>query len=406
MFRWCEAAIVVLAVAAAFVAVTVQPARSARETGRSHTDPSEGAPVDIVAASVGQQDGELVLRLQMASPIVPSDFASAGGGRTCFTLHSHGGGTSLPCVTHDKGRWLLRAGARSLPGAVEVSPADVLTVRATAHDLWIKPGVLDWSASTQAAACTPSVTVAACSDLAPDQGTFTGRVWRVVLTGCKARGKKQVTNGPRVKRIALTYDDGPSSYTAGFLRVLRRNHVHATFFMLGNQVASRSRIVRRAFADGNEIGNHSWDHSNLGGGGPQATNQMKRTQAAIKHATGYTPCVFRPPYGTTGADLRARVRALGMTDVLWSVDPNDWKLPGTDAIISAPRQVGQTGAAVSRVLSGTRPGAIILDHDGGGNRAQTFAAAATIIKKLHARGYEFVTVSTLLGYAPVYTLRR
>ena len=78
-----------------------------------------------------------------------------------------------------------------------------------------------------------------------------------------------------------------------------------------------------------------------------------------------------------------------MTTVIWDVDPRDWSTPGTDAIYS-------------RVVSATRPGSIILMHDGGGNRAETVAALPHIIKTLRSRGYHFVTVSKLLGQRTIW----
>ena len=113
----------------------------------------------------------------------------------------------------------------------------------------------------------------------------------------------------------------------------------------------------------------------------------------IRRVTGFTPCLFRPPGGSTGADLVARVRALGMTSVLWNADPFDWRMPGTAAI-------------VARVLAQAGPGGIILNHDGGGPRGQTLAAAPAIVAALRARGYTFVTVSTLLGYRERVALER
>ena len=102
--------------------------------------------------------------------------------------------------------------------------------------------------------------------------------------------------------------------------------------------------------------------------------------------------MFRPPYGSTGPDLVERTRAAGLTSILWSVDPLDWKRPGADHI-------------VARVLRQTGPGAIILSHDGGGPRAQTLAAAPRVIAGLRRRGYTFVTVSELLGYRERLELR-
>jgi peptidoglycan/xylan/chitin deacetylase (PgdA/CDA1 family) len=193
--------------------------------------------------------------------------------------------------------------------------------------------------------------------------------------------------------VALTYDDGPAAITPRFLATLRRLGVPATFFMLGQQVAASPAITRQVMADGHELANHSWNHANLGGGGPAASAQLEHTNAVIRRVTGFTPCLFRPPGGSTGADLVARVRALGMTSVLWSADPFDWRLPGTSAI-------------VGRVLAQTGRGGIILDHDGGGPREQTLAAAPAIIAALRARGYTFVTVSALLGYRERIALER
>jgi peptidoglycan/xylan/chitin deacetylase (PgdA/CDA1 family) len=72
-----------------------------------------------------------------------------------------------------------------------------------------------------------------------------------------------------------------------------------------------------------------------------------------------------------------------MTTIIWDVDPSDWATPGADAIYS-------------RVVSHTRPGSIVVMHDGGGNRSETVAALPRIISTLRDRGYRFVTVSKLL----------
>jgi peptidoglycan/xylan/chitin deacetylase (PgdA/CDA1 family) len=117
--------------------------------------------------------------------------------------------------------------------------------------------------------------------------------------------------------------------------------------------------------------------------------QLAPTSAAIDRAAGYQPCVFRPPYGAQDGAVVAGAAALGLTTVVWDVDPSDYARPGTDAI-------------VRRVLAGVRSGSIVLMHDGGGPRAETLAALPRIIDALRARGYRFVTVPQLLGYATVY----
>jgi peptidoglycan/xylan/chitin deacetylase (PgdA/CDA1 family) len=186
----------------------------------------------------------------------------------------------------------------------------------------------------------------------------------------------------RSRKVALTFDDGPAAITAGFLDLLRRHHARATFFVLGQQVAGHQALLRRMLREGSSIGNHSFNHANLGGGG--ASGQIASTNAAIHRATGFTPCLFRPPYGSTGPALRGEVAAADMRSILWDVDPLDWRQPGAAAIASS-------------VLGHVRPGSIVLSHDGGGPRAGTLAAYATIIPALQRRGYTLVTVEELLG---------
>ena len=95
----------------------------------------------------------------------------------------------------------------------------------------------------------------------------------------------------------------------------------------------------------------------------------------IRSLSGYTPCVFRPPYGAYNASVVRTARSLGLATVMWNVDPRDWALPGTATI---ERQV----------LAQVQPGSIIISHDGGGPRGETLAAYPRIIASLRAQGYE------------------
>jgi peptidoglycan-N-acetylglucosamine deacetylase len=207
------------------------------------------------------------------------------------------------------------------------------------------------------------------------------------VIGCHAAGASYRLAGSRARRVvALTFDDGPSAYTLRVLAILRRFGVHTTFFVIGRQVRGNEALLRRELAEGNAIGNHTFTHANVSGGG---IRQMLSTQGAIRRATGYTPCLFRAPYGAASGVIIRQARALGMNTIQWSVDPRDWSLPGS-------------GAVYSRILSTTRPGAIILMHDGGGPRGQTVAALPRVISTLRARGYRFATLPQLLGLAPRY----
>jgi peptidoglycan/xylan/chitin deacetylase (PgdA/CDA1 family) len=201
------------------------------------------------------------------------------------------------------------------------------------------------------------------------------------LAGCLPKGAGFRLAGPADRRaVALTFDDGPGPNTAGVLDVLERRRVPATFFVIGNLVRGRELLLRRALAHGSVLGNHTFTHAYVAGGGYR---QIASTQAVVRGATGYTPCVFRAPGGVISRLLISQARAHGLHTVGWSVDPRDWSRPGSQAIYS-------------RVVSAVRPGAIVLLHDGGGPRAQTVAALPRIIATLRARGYRFLTVPQLL----------
>jgi peptidoglycan/xylan/chitin deacetylase (PgdA/CDA1 family) len=218
-----------------------------------------------------------------------------------------------------------------------------------------------------------------CLDVAPDHRWAKLRVRRVQPVGCTVGGPSPIFNGSRGrKRVALTFDDGPSAYTPEVLRVLKREHARGTFFEIGAQVPGLASTSRSVIASGNELGNHSLHHETRPG-----SASMRETSRRIKSATGFTPCLFRPPGGAWDARVVADARGLGMTTVVWDVDPADWSTPGS-------------GAIYTRVVSHTRPGSIVVMHDGGGNRSQTVAALPHIIRTLRDRGYGFVTVTKLL----------
>lgn len=206
------------------------------------------------------------------------------------------------------------------------------------------------------------------------------------VTGCRYRQRStNVRKGPATgRRIALTFDDGPSAFTARVLDVLEREHVPATFFVLGRNVAGNEDLLARMLSDGDMIGNHSFTHVDLSKASATDLTQIDDTQATIAAATGFTPCLLRPPYGRTSTKLLGALARRHLTSTLWTVNPQDFLRPGTAKI-------------KQRVLAGVKPGSIILTHDGGGDRSQTLAAIPSIIRTLKARGYTFVTVTDLLG---------
>ncbi len=223
-----------------------------------------------------------------------------------------------------------------------------------------------------------------CLDQAPNRRWAKFRLHPVQPVGCTA-GASPVRNGSRGrKRVALTFDDGPSGYTPKILKILRREHAKGTFFEIGAQVPGLASTSRKVIESGNELGNHSMHHESHPG-----SASMAETSRRIRKATGFTPCLFRPPGGGYDSRVLGDAHRLGMATVIWDVDPTDWSTPGT-------------GAIYSRVVGATRPGSIVLMHDGGGNRSQTVAALPQIIHTLRGRGYSFVTVTKLLRQRTIW----
>ena len=205
------------------------------------------------------------------------------------------------------------------------------------------------------------------------------------VVGCTSQPGTITTNGPRTGReVALTFDDGPSVIrTPKILRILNRMHAHATFFEEGKHVKGREVLMGEILDSGDEIGNHSYHHPEYPGYG-----ELSQTNGRIEAATGFRPCLFRPPYGLVDGKVMSAARRLGLQLILWDVDSLDDKHPGVAAI-------------QANVLNQAAPGSIILMHDGG-HHPQTVRALPGIIAGLRNRGYRFVTVSRLLGGRSLY----
>lgn len=199
-----------------------------------------------------------------------------------------------------------------------------------------------------------------------------------------------ILNGPSSKRqAALTFDDAPDArFTPQVLDMLKKYNVKATFFVMGNRAEAHPDIVRRIVAEGHVVGNHSYNHPNLVKlSDAEFRDQVQRTQQIISRIAGYTPAVFRPPYGNVNEGQIQWLASQHLKIVNWNVDSLDWK--GLDA-----KQVS------TNVLAHTGPGSIILQHAAGGhgeNLNGTVQALPAIIEKLQADGIELVTVPELLG---------
>jgi|GEM_PF-590189 len=191
--------------------------------------------------------------------------------------------------------------------------------------------------------------------------------------------------------IALTFDDGPSpTYTAQLLDTLEAKGVHATFFVLGQMVLDADpALLQRMAADGNEIGNHSYDHSIYTDlTEDQIRAELTKTNDAIFAACGVTPTVMRPPTGGSNDTVLALSKEYNMAVVNWSYEscPEDWL------------KDHQTAEFISNyVVENAANGHIVLLHD---IRQCTVDSIAAMIDGLSAKGYRFATVSELLATLP------
>ncbi|HEY5478531.1 MAG TPA: polysaccharide deacetylase family protein [Gaiellaceae bacterium] len=201
-----------------------------------------------------------------------------------------------------------------------------------------------------------------------------------------ARGKPVYCGGPSGRYVALTFDDGPGAYTARTLRILRKRHLRATFFLIGGNVSSRPTLIQVELKDYAALGVHAWAHKSLDRRSQaKIRNQIVWTRNAIAEATGTQARLFRPPYGARNARVDKVTRRLGMVEVLWSIDSGDSQGKNW-------RQIGR------EVLRNIQPGSIVLMHD---NRGQTIRALHRLILPwLAKRGLIPVTVPELLMLDP------
>jgi peptidoglycan-N-acetylglucosamine deacetylase len=202
-------------------------------------------------------------------------------------------------------------------------------------------------------------------------------------------------------KVALSFDDGPDpEWTPKILDVLKEKHAPAAFFVIGSQANQYASIVKREYAMGDEIGNHTFTHPEFETiSKAQLQVEMSLTELLLESYLGVKTTLFRPPYGidhqpetATEIQMLPVPQAMGYIIVGARIDPHDWG----EANGKAPPP---TDTIVQRVLADAQAnkGNIILMHDGGGDRSHTVAALPQIIDGLRAKGYEFVEVSDLLG---------
>jgi len=191
---------------------------------------------------------------------------------------------------------------------------------------------------------------------------------------------------PSGKRIALTFDDGPSTYTKRLLDALSSRNVSATFFVLGQRVTANPEIAKRIVEEGHEIASHSYSHPNfVNMNAAGIRSELSRTNDAIFQATGIKPALLRTPYGAYNSTVQSVAAEFGFPLIMWSVDTRDWQSRNVSAIL---------GHFADGNNVKIKDGDIILLHD---IYSTTIDAAIRAVDLLLAEGFTFVTVSELLG---------
>jgi len=193
----------------------------------------------------------------------------------------------------------------------------------------------------------------------------------------------------KVKKVALTFDDGPdNNFTVKILDVLKKHNVPATFFVMGKRCELYPDVVKRMANEGHIIGNHTYNHPNLVKlSDDKAIKELGDTERIINNLAGYSPVLFRSPYGSLDRKKVELIKNRGYKIIAWNVDSLDWKGLSAEEV-------------KTNILENAREGSIILQHSAGGvgeDLTGTVQALSEIITALKKDGFQFVTVDKLLG---------
>ena len=367
-------------------------------------------PLRVRSSSLSQNGQQITWRLEMDKPFSPG--ALVRDGRTLCLLRERVGNGSVAgslCLYGPKpgkknARLFYSRITASGPGRGTLVAATI--TRSSSKNLvaTFLPGEIGtayvpirWQVinTVRGAACVPSRGQTRCFDLYPARpALFKIHIPQVV--GCVPSGPSLVYSGPSNQReLALTFDDGPwnAPPMIDWVNYFAGQHVPVTFFEIGEQISQfdpSGAVERQALADGDMIGDHTWTHPDMTTlSSSEQASQLSMTADAIKRATGFSTCIWRPPYGSVNSQVVSVARSLGLITVQWDVDTVDWSRPGTATIYQ-------------RAVSGAHNGAIILQHFGGGDRYETYAAVQQEIPTLRREGYSFVTIPQLLGLRLIY----
>lgn len=179
--------------------------------------------------------------------------------------------------------------------------------------------------------------------------------------------------------VNLSFDDSPTQYTPVLLNTLKSNGLKGTFFDVGDRINQYPTYVKTQITAGHQVENHTPSHVDLTQTA-SPTNDLVRTQYLLIQQTGLIPAFYRPPYGATNPDVRAKASELGLTEVIWTVDTVDWSSPSVSSIVTAASTV--------------QPGGFVLMHDGYANTISAIPGIASMLKSRGLCAGKIVTSST------------
>jgi peptidoglycan/xylan/chitin deacetylase (PgdA/CDA1 family) len=195
--------------------------------------------------------------------------------------------------------------------------------------------------------------------------------------------------------VALTFDDGPASWTLPIAELLERHDGRGTFFVLGQAIDDAgAETVRRLATAGHELGNHTWTHADLQAStDDEIRDELTRTSARLEQILGQKPGYWRAPFLSSDERVRAAADGLAGREAWYSSMPGDWEIPGEET--------------ARRVLADLEPGDVVVLHDGRPaneppelswpTRDATVDAVGLILAEMTRRGLRAVTISELLA---------
>lgn len=186
-----------------------------------------------------------------------------------------------------------------------------------------------------------------------------------------------------VKQVALSFDDGPTTYTEAILDVLKEEGVPAAFFCIGQRAEQAPDVVRRWHEEGHLVGNHSYTHSVHFGWKRrrQMVCEINRTNEVIRRIIGVLPKTFRPPFGVTNPELSQAVNLTGMHTIGWSLRSLDTASRDADKLLQ-------------KLLNQVKDGDVILLHD---SVVHTASILTAFIRACRQKGFTFVRLDKMLG---------